>query len=281
MNSTAQYQNNKAVIQISIVVALVVGLVACIQPAKPTWSDMQLSEHRSHANRMRDEYRHPTETLAFFEVDSCDTVVEIWPGAGWYTEVLAPVLRACGSLHAAHFSPSSEVPYFRKSLENYKEKLAESPRIYDAVVLSVLQPPKFNRMITPGTADRVLTFRNVHNWLKAGTADQVFASAYEALKPGGIFGVVEHRAKPGTDLETMIQSGYVTEAKVIELAEAAGFQLVARSEINANPLDDTNHPKGVWTLPPSLRLGEEDKMKYLAIGESDRMTLKFAKPGNE
>ena len=281
MNSTAQYQNNKAVIQISIVVALVVGLVACIQPAKPTWSDMQLSEHRSHANRMRDEYRHPTETLAFFEVDSCDTVVEIWPGAGWYTEVLAPVLRACGSLHAAHFSPSSEVPYFRKSLENYKEKLAESPRIYDAVVLSVLQPPKFNRMITPATADRVLTFRNVHNWLKVGTADQVFASAYEALKPGGIFGVVEHRAKPGTDLETMIQSGYVTEAKVIELAEAAGFQLVARSEINANPLDDTNHPKGVWTLPPSLRLGEEDKMKYLAIGESDRMTLKFAKPGNE
>ena len=281
MNSTAQYQNNKAVIQISIIVALVAGLVACIQPANPTWSDMQLAEHRSHANRMRDEYRHPTETLAFFEVEPCNTVVEIWPGAGWYTEVLAPVLRSCGSLHAAHFSPASEVAYSRNSLERYKEKLAENPRIYDAVVLSVLQPPKFTRMITPGTADRVLTFRNVHNWLKAGTAEAVFASAFEALKPGGIFGVVEHRAKPGTDRETMIQSGYVTEATVIELAEAAGFKLVARSEINANPLDDTVHPKGVWTLPPSLRLGDEDKMKYLAIGESDRMTLKFVKPVND
>jgi len=281
VNSTAQYQNNKAVIQISIIVALVAGLVACIQPANPTWSDMQLAEHRSHANRMRDEYRHPTETLAFFEVEPCNTVVEIWPGAGWYTEVLAPVLRSCGSLHAAHFSPASEVAYYRNSLERYKEKLAENPRIYDAVVLSVLQPPKFTRMITPGTADRVLTFRNVHNWLKAGTAEAVFASAFEALKPGGIFGVVEHRAKPGTDRETMIQSGYVTEATVIELAEAAGFKLVARSEINANPLDDTVHPKGVWTLPPSLRLGDEDKMKYLAIGESDRMTLKFVKPVND
>ncbi|MBB3046141.1 putative methyltransferase [Litorivivens lipolytica] len=280
MNSTAQYQNNKAVIQISIIVALVAGLVACIQPAKPTWSDMQQAEHRSHANIMRDEYRHPTETLAFFEVEPCHTVVEIWPGAGWYTEILAPVLRSCGTLHAAHFSPASDVPYFRKSLENYKQKLADNPRIYDAVVLSVLQPPSFTRMISPGTADRVLTFRNVHNWLKAGTAEQVFASAFEALKPGGVFGVVEHRAKPGTDLQTMIDSGYVTEAKVVQLAEAAGFKLLARSEINANPLDDTVYPKGVWTLPPSLRLGDEDRMKYLAIGESDRMTLKFVKPAN-
>ncbi|WP_372764440.1 class I SAM-dependent methyltransferase, partial [Litorivivens sp.] len=201
--------------------------------------------------------------------------------AGWYTEVLAPVLRTCGTLHAAHFSPASDVPYFRKSLENYKQKLADQPRVYDAVVLSVLQPPTFTRMISPGTADRVLTFRNVHNWLKSGTAEAVFASSFEALKPGGIFGVVEHRAKPGTSLERMIESGYVTEATVIELAENAGFQLVARSEINANPLDDTNHPKGVWTLPPTLRLGEEDKMKYLAIGESDRMTLKFQKPIND
>ncbi|WP_372747921.1 class I SAM-dependent methyltransferase [Litorivivens sp.] len=281
MNSTAQYQNNKAVIQISIIVALVVGLVACIQPANPQWSDMKQAEHRSHANRMRDEYRHPVETLAFFEVEPCQTVVEIWPGAGWYTEVLAPVLRTCGTLHAAHFSPASDVPYFRKSLENYKQKLADQPRVYDAVVLSVLQPPTFTRMISPGTADRVLTFRNVHNWLKSGTAEAVFASSFEALKPGGIFGVVEHRAKPGTSLERMIESGYVTEATVIELAENAGFQLVARSEINANPLDDTNHPKGVWTLPPTLRLGEEDKMKYLAIGESDRMTLKFQKPIND
>ncbi len=278
MNNTAQYQNNKAVVQISIIVAIVIGLVACIQPAQPQWSDMEASEHRSHANRMRDEYRHPTETLAFFEVEPCHTVVEIWPGAGWYTEVLAPVLRSCGALYAAHFDPNSDIGYYQKSLAAYKEKLAEYPRIYDAVVLSVLQPPKFTRMISPGTADRVLTFRNVHNWLKAGTAEAVFASSFEALKPGGVLGVVEHRAKPGTSDEDMIRSGYVTEQKVIELATKAGFQLAARSEINANPLDDADHPKGVWTLPPSLRLGDEDRMKYLAIGESDRMTLKFVKP---
>ncbi|HCS25879.1 MAG TPA: methyltransferase [Spongiibacteraceae bacterium] len=267
--------------QISIIVAIVAGLVACIQPARPQWSDMEAAEHRSHANRMRDEYRHPTETLAFFEVEPCHTVVEIWPGGGWYTEILAPVLRSCGALYAAHFDPNSDIAYYRKSLAAYKEKLAEYPRIYDAVVVSVLQPPKFKRMISPGTADRVLTFRNVHNWMKAGTADAVFSSSFEALKPGGIFGVVEHRAKPGTSLDDMISSGYVTEQKVIELATRAGFRLIARSEINANPLDEANHPKGVWTLPPSLRLGEQDKMKYLAIGESDRMTLKFVKPAVE
>lgn len=281
MNSTVQYQNNKAVIQISIIVAIVVGLVACIQPASPQWSDMETSEHRSHANRMRDEYRHPSETMAFFEVEPCHTVVEIWPGSGWYTEILAPVLRSCGALYAAHFDPDSDVAYYKKSLTAYKEKLAEYPRIYDAVVISVLQPPKFKRMISPGTADRVLTFRNVHNWLKAGTAEAVFSSSFEALKPGGVFGVVEHRAKAGTSLEDMISSGYVTEQKVIELATGAGFRLVARSEINANPLDEANYPNGVWTLPPSLRLGEQDKMKYLAIGESDRMTLKFVKPASE
>lgn len=281
MNNTAQYQNNKAVIQISIIVAIVVGLVACIQPARPQWSDMESSEHRSHANRMRDEYRHPTETLDFFAVEPCHTVVEIWPGGGWYTEILAPVLRSCGALYAAHFDPNSDVAYYTKSLAAYKEKLAEQARLYDAVVLSVLQPPKFTRMISPGTADRVLTFRNVHNWLKAGTAEAVFASSFEALKAGGVFGVVEHRAKPGTSDEAMISSGYVTEQKVIELATEAGFQLVARSEINANPLDEVNHPKGVWALPPSLRLGEQNKMHYLAIGESDRMTLKFVKPASE
>jgi predicted methyltransferase len=279
VNNTAQYQNNKAVIQISIIMAIVVGLVACIQPARPQWSDMEGAEHRSHANRMRDEYRHPSETLAFFDVEPCHTVVEIWPGGGWYTEILAPVLRSCGALYAAHFDPNSDVSFFTKSLAGYKEKLAQYPRIYDAVRLSVLQPPKFTRMISPGTADRVLTFRNVHNWLKAGTADAVFASSFEALKPGGVFGVVEHRARVGARDEDMISSGYVTEQKVIELAKKAGFKLVARSEINANLLDETGYPKGVWTLPPSLRLGEQDKMKYLAIGESDRMTLKFIKPG--
>ena len=281
MNSTAQYQNNKAVIQLSVIVALVAGLVACMQPARPQWSDMEGAEHRSHANRMRDEYRHPAETLTFFEVDPCHTVVEIWPGGGWYTEILAPVLRSCGKLYAAHFDPNSEVAYYVKSLEGFNRKLADNPRLYDAVSVTVLQPPKFKRMVSPGSADRVLTFRNVHNWLKAGSAEAVFASAYEALKPGGILGVVEHRARPGTDFQTMIESGYVTEQKVIELASAAGFELAARSEINANPLDDTEHPKGVWTLPPTLRLGEQDRMQYLAIGESDRMTLKFVKPVGE
>lgn len=244
-----------------------------------SWSGVLDAPHRQAGHPARDRYRHPLETLTFFGVQPCDTVVELWPGgAGWYTELLAPVLKDCGKLYTAHFPADSEVAYFRRARAAFDAKLAAHPQIYTEVTLTALAPPQSTAIAPPATADKVLTFRNVHNWLKAGTAEAVFSAAFAALKPGGILGVVEHRASPGTSLEMMIESGYVTEKKVIELAEAAGFLLLDRSEVNANPADDHDHPEGVWTLPPTLRLGDKDRKTYLDIGESDRMTLKFGKP---
>src|SRR5690606_11914997 len=195
-------------------------------------------------------------------------------GGGWYSEILAPLLRDNGHYYAAHFSADTDVPYFRRSLAAYRDKLAANPALYDQETLTELAPPTATAIAPAGSADRVLTFRNVHNWAKAGQADAVFAAFYRALKPGGVLGVVEHRAPTGRSFEDQIASGYMTEAYVIALAEQAGFRLVERSEINANPRDTADHPAGVWTLPPTLRLGETERARYQAIGESDRMTLK-------
>jgi predicted methyltransferase len=228
--------------------------------------------NRSEANRARDIYRHPKETLAFFGVKPESTVVEVFPGGGWYTEVLAPYLRDKGQYSAAFPAAST------RGLENYKKKLAEFPAMYDKVVITPFGVPDKLDIKPQGGADVVLTFRNVHNWLKDDLAAKFFKSFYDALKPGGVLGVVEHRAKPGTTLEQSDKSGYMTEAYVISLATAAGFKLDAKSEVNANPKDTKDYEKGVWTLPPVLTEGEKDKAKYLAIGESDRMTLRFVKP---
>lgn len=268
---------------LSLIALLPVGHLSAAEPLgqQLSWDGVLEAAHRSAENRQRDRYRHPLETLTFFSVQPCDVVVEIWPGGGWYSEILAPVLKDCGKLYAAHFRPDSKVEFFRRSRQAYENILATHPEVYSQVTVTSLEPPEAITMAPPGSADKVLTFRNVHNWLKAGTAQAVFDSAFAALKPGGIFGVVEHRASPGTSLQKMIESGYVTEEKVIALAEAAGFLLLDESELNANPKDDHDHPAGVWTLPPRLRLGDEQREHYLAIGESDRMTLKFGKPVHE
>lgn len=264
--------------------ALVLGLGALLASCQGkdvaiNWSAVLQGEHRTSENKQRDIYRHPKETLSFFGVSSCSTVVEIWPGGkGWYTEILAPILKDCGKLYAAHFNAESESDYLKKSLASYKTKLAAHPAVYRSVVLTVLDPPKHTAIAPAGSADFVLTFRNIHNWIKSGTEQAVFAAAFKALKPGGVLGVVEHRADAGVPLSTMISSGYVTERKAIELAEAAGFKFLDKSDVNANPLDSHFHPRGVWTLPPSLRMGDEDREKYLAIGESDRFTMTFKKP---
>jgi predicted methyltransferase len=235
--------------------------------------------HRSEQHKFRDQYRHPLQTLRFFEVDADMTVVEIWPGGkGWYTEILAPYLKPQGVLYAAHFSANSGTAYFTKSLAQFKEKMSAQPERYGNVILTQLHAPDALAIAPVGSADRVLTFRNVHNWMKKAQADAVFTAMYQALKPGGILGVVEHRAPANSHPDTHALSGYVTEAYVIALAEKAGFRFLASSAINANPKDSAKHPKGVWTLPPTLKLKEQDKEKYLAIGESDRMTLKFIKP---
>lgn len=235
-------------------------------------------EHRSEANRARDAYRHPVETLGFFGIAPDMTVVELWPGRGWYTEVLAPYLRDKGKLYAAHFPAQSEVEYYQKGLAAFKAMLAANPALYDRVVLTELGPPDSVAVAPATSADAVLTFRNMHNWMGQGNDVKVMQAAFAALKPGGVLGVVEHRAAANATAEQVKDSGYMTEDMVIKAAEAAGFVLEAKSEINANPRDTRDHPKGVWTLPPSLALGDTDREKYVAIGESDRMTLRFRKP---
>ncbi len=236
-------------------------------------------EHRSAENIARNQYRHPVETLSFFGIRPNMTVVEISPGGGgWYTEVLAPFLREQGRLIAANYDTGSEIEYYRVNAAKYLEKLKSRPDLYDRVSAIDFAPPKKSELAPAGSVDMVVTFRNVHNWINTGNEAQVFAAMFKALKPGGTLGLVEHRGKPDMVGKEWAKKGYVPEAETIRLAEQAGFKLVERSEMNANPKDTKDYPKGVWTLPPTLEEGDKDRDKYLAIGESDRMTLKFVKP---
>ncbi len=237
-------------------------------------------EHRDPKNAARDQYRHPKGALEFFGIRPDMTVVEIWPSGGWWTEILAPYLKDDGKYYAAWFATQSpSTPGYLHQLEKkFDGMVAAKPELYGKVVKTRLLPPDFVDIAPKGSADMVLTFRNVHNWAKAGTADTMFKAFYDALKPGGVLGVVDHRAKPGTPFQQQIDSGYVTEKYVIEAAELAGFRFEGSSEVNANPKDTKDHPGGVWSLPPTLRNGDTDRAKYLGIGESDRMTLKFVKP---
>jgi predicted methyltransferase len=233
---------------------------------------------RSAEHKARDQYRHPLQTLEFFDVKENMTVVEIWPGEGWYTEILAPYLKDKGKLYVAHFSAATKEHYFKKGLEAFVKKMHNQPKVYNKVELTVLQPPELLQIAPDGSADRVLTFRNVHNWMKNDQASAVFNAMYKALKPGGILGVVEHRNNMLKPQDTKAQSGYLSEDYVIALARNAGFEFLGKSEINANSKDTKDYPAGVWTLPPSLALKDKDRNKYQAIGESDRMTIKFIKP---
>ena len=228
------------------------------------------SEDRTPKNVQRDPFRNPYETLSFFGIESDMTVVELSPGGGWYTEILANYIHYPGTLIAAHFNPDAG-DYYARSRGRFEEKMESSP-VYGRVELINID----SELAEPSSVDAVITFRNLHNWL-GPQMDLIFSNSYKALKPGGVFGIVEHRAKPGTSMEVMKKSGYVTEELAIKIAEKHGFEFVAKSEINANPKDTKDHPRGVWTLPPSYRLKEKDKEKYKNIGESDRMTLLFKK----
>ncbi|MHC5850815.1 class I SAM-dependent methyltransferase [Nostoc sp.] len=231
------------------------------------------SSHRSEQNRLRDKYRHPAQTLEFFGLRPNMTVVELWPGSGWYTEILAPFLAPKGQLIVTNFAPSTSKPALA-----LQEKLAANPEIFGKVKVAQINPPNELTLAPENSVDIVVTFRNIHNWVKAGYAEQVYAAAYKALKPGGILGVEEHRALRGTSLQESIKTGYMSEDGVIAAVEKAGFKLVGKSEINANAKDTKDYPGGVWTLPPTLSQGEKDRERFLTIGESDRMTLKFVKP---
>lgn len=236
-------------------------------------------KHRSAANRARDFYRNPRDTLLFFGLRPDMTVVEISPSAGWYTEIIAPVLKDGGQYYAAVPKVDANAPEMMRQRDAaFRDKLAAGRDIYGEARLSTFDAaaPTF---APPGSADLVVTFRNVHNWAKAGHTDAMFKGFFDVLKKGGVLGVVEHRANPGTDLKRQIDSGYMTEAYVTAAAERAGFRLEAAAEINSNWRDTKDYPGGVWTLPPNLRgVADADKAKYREIGESDRMTLRFVKP---
>jgi predicted methyltransferase len=236
-------------------------------------------DHRSAANRARDVYRHPKETLAFFGFRQDMTVMEVWPGSGgWYTEVLAPVLRDHGRYIAASWDPKADTQYVQEGLKAFAEKLAARPDLYGKATVSALHYPNELRPVPNGSVDMVLTFRNLHNWMARDAAKPMLAGMFAALKPGGILGMVEHRAPDTVPQDPQARSGYVREDYAIALAEAVGFELVGKSEINANPKDTKDYAQGVWTLPPTFREGDKDRARYAAIGESDRFTLRFRKP---
>lgn len=281
-----------------LVLALLATLSACsgdkstagtaTAPATPTQTDavadplaaVITGAWRDPANVARDPWRHPQQTLEFFGVKPEQTVIEVTPGGGWYAEILVPLLRERGHYIGVLIDPDSATStgarnFYREQASKLEAKFAANPEVYDKGELRkfALREPVFGE---PGSADVVLTFRNVHNWLTSGTADAMFQAFFAVLKPGGVLGIVEHRANG--DVPAGDRSGYVGQQQVIAMATAAGFVLEAQSEINANPADTKNYEAGVWSLPPVLRLGDKDREKYLAIGESDRMTLRFRKP---
>ena len=236
-------------------------------------------DHRSESNKARNVYRNPLETLEFFGIEDGMTVMEIWPGGGWYTEILAPAMRDHGKLIIATWDPQVEgqAGYRYELPRKMDETFAQYPEIYDQVEVAYFSPPESPSLGEAESIDAIVTFRNIHGWIGAGQAQDIFNEFARVLKKGGILGVVQHRADEGADPAVSAKSGYVAESAVKQIAANAGFEFVASSEINANPKDTHDHPEGVWALPPSLQLGDTDREKYVEIGESDRMTLRFRK----
>lgn len=258
-------------------------------PVEARIEQAMLGEHRSAENIERNRYRHPVGTLTFLGLEDGMTVMEIWPGSGWYTEILAPVLRHNGQFIVAGYDVDvPDQPEYRYRLQmELLEKMAADPGIYDQVAVAQYSPPQSGSLGDADSIDLLLTFRNAHGWISEGIAESVFAEFARVLKPGGILGVVQHRAPDDADPKVSAESGYVSERAVIELARKAGLYLEARSEVNANPADTRDYEQGVWTLPPGFALcaaieSEEGiaacRAKYAEIGESDRMTLRFRKP---
>lgn len=250
-----------------------------------TLADAIAGTWRDEARSARDAFRNPQETLEFFQVDPSGTVVEIWPGGGWYTDIIAPWMAGNGGTYiAAHFPDGGASEFRQRSRDGYIERYSDTQR-YGEIVMSGFDGTS-GPLAEAGSVDTILSFRNVHNWMSGEFAEKAFADFYAALRPGGMLGIVEHRLPSTREQDPMGRSGYVQESYVIDLAAEAGFELVERSEINANPADTADHPFGVWTLPPVRRSagrGEEpaadfDREAYDAIGESDRMTLLFRKP---
>ena len=271
------------VVQLTSILTLFVAASAVqahgtAQPETDKLEKIIAGKHRTAEFMARDKYRHPLETLKFFGIKDTMTVVEISPGSGWYSEILAPYLKDNGLYIAAGYDPQSESEYYKKNAKKFKDKLDANPEIYSKTLLSVMQPPKQLDFAKADSVDMILSFRNTHNWHQSGASEAVYASIFKALKAGGTFGLVQHRAGHIHPKDSSGKMGYLKQPEIIKLAEKVGFQLVEKSNINANPKDTRDYENGVWTLPPSYRLKEVDRKKYTEIGESDRMTLKFVKP---
>lgn len=261
---------------------LVISHVAQAEPATTSTttllSDAIASQQRSAENRARDPQRHPQETLLFFGIEPDMRVLELWPGTGWYTEILAPFLAADGKLTITNFDPNGpqdKPPH--KMARELAARLASEPALRGVEVIEVAPPEKIG-LGPDASYDLVVTFRNNHGWINGGYHDAMYREIFRVLKPGGVLGVEQHRAPAGADPRESAKNGYVPVAFLVDAAKRAGFELAAQSEINANPRDTKDYPEGVWTLPPTYRLGDVDRAKYAAIGESDRMTLRFVKP---
>ena len=277
--------NRSALAAAAAFVFLAGGAPALAESSEASWDAAMAAvlagDHRGKSrsgnlNSDRDGARHPAETLKFFGLQPDSKVVEIWPAGGWYTEIIAPFVADKGQFYGAHFPGDTDMEFFNRARDAYTAKLADNPEVYGNAQVTVMYTEKM--ALAPEPVDLVLSFRNVHNWMSRDFQDEVMQGFYDVLRPGGVLGIVEHRAAPGTEQDPKAESGYVTEEYTIELAKKAGFVLDASSEINANPKDTRDHPEGVWTLPPTLSLGDEDREKYVAIGESDRYTLRFRKP---
>lgn len=232
--------------------------------------------HRSATNVARDGYRHPLEVLAFFDIKDDSTVVEILPGSsGYYMEILAPHLKQRGRYIAASRDETAAAQYLADH-QKLLARLAAEPALYENVLVTKFNSDR-HEIAPPGTADFVITFRNLHNWIERNEIEGALRAFHKALKPGGVLGVVDHRGRTDMTQEAQMKTGYVRQDYAIALIEKAGFRLVGNAEVNANPKDTKDHPEGVWTLPPTYRLKDRDRAKYAAIGESDRFTLKFVK----
>ena len=263
--------------RLTIFFILAIAFSGCADKQGDPLDEVIASEHRDAKNVARDVYRHPGETLSFFGITPDKQVLEILPGGGWYTEILAPYLMDNGLLAVASFGPDHPVEYLREIHNRLIEKFDGQPEVYGKVQIGAFHGESYLDDFTDASFDMVLTFRNTHNWISRGGVEDIYRSFYRVLKPGGVLGVVQHRAEAGSNAEETAEKGYVPESYMIELLEGIGFELVDKAEINANPKDTKDYPEGVWTLPPSYELGDKDRAKYAAIGESDRMTMKFVK----
>jgi len=265
----------------AVTVAAVLAAACAASSSRQSTADaltaILAGDHRPPEERARDVYRHPKETLLFFGIRPETRVLEVWPEPGWYTAVIAPLVRDKGKYFAGVIAADPSSKYITHRLEEYQARLAARPDLYDRVAV-VTFAPDGGEAVPPDSVDMVLTFRNIHNWMARDQAAQAFRSMYRALKPGGVLGVVEHRGNPAVPQDPKAKSGYVNEDYAIKLIEEQGFRLVAKSGVNDNPKDTKDYEQGVWTLPPTYRLGAKDHDKYAAIGESDRFTLRFVKP---